>query len=288
MEAKNSLFRKYFLDQSDFSQNPEPVITLCYRETPEIDCERLQYQLSDFLAKNSTPHPVDALEESHWQKKPALLLSLAYNEHQIDIIGLKAPLSASVLQKCVQATGWNESFKEEFNRAQAYINFAYSGSSTDAIEKYIALYQAASLLPQENLIGVINEPAFNCHPGEAILDIVDEKMLDVARQTPPLIYWSGFLRAILDNNQWLLTRGNHLFGLPDFALSFTPHTDPILVHEVFQDMFFYMYFENKAILPGDDISLDEELNFRILEPTEKQQPLKGLGELFILEPWNAK
>jgi hypothetical protein len=287
MEAKNSLFRKYFLEQSNFSQSPEPVITLCYRKTPEIDCNALKRQLSDFLTEQSIPLPVETLEESHWQKKPALLLSLGYQEHRVDMIGLKAPLSAAALQKCVQATGWNETFKEEFNQTQSYINLAYSGSSTDAIEKYITLYQIAALLPQENLIGVINEPAFNCHPAEAILDIVDEKMLDIARQTPPLIYWSGFLRAVLDNNQWLLTRGNHLFGLPDFALAFTPHTDPILAHQIFQDIFFYMYFENKDILPGDDISLDEELNFRILEPTEEQQPLKGCGELFILEPWRT-
>ncbi|MCS6904258.1 MAG: hypothetical protein RML72_01595 [Bacteroidia bacterium] len=284
--STTSLFRKYLLEQSDFSSSQEPVITLCYQTIPFWESDYLQSNWLELFSLPAAANSLQINEESNWKKHSTLLISLAWQEHRVDIIGLKAPLPDHTFQQCVQATGWNESFKQALSQTLCYINLAYSGYSKDPIQKYLFLYQIASTFPREHLIGIINEPAFHCHPPEAIEDIIDEKMLDIVHHTPPLIYWCGFLRAILAKQQWLLTRGHHLFGIPDFALAFYPGVDPILVHHIFQDIFLYMYFENKDIQPGDDIALSQELTFRVVAPNFEQEPLKGAGQLFIFEPWN--
>lgn len=223
--------------------------------------------------------------EQDWRSSESLLAELSFDNHLIEIAGFPSPLPAQAAERTILASNWAADVKELMNSHLLHVVLQYGGHHPDPIEQYIALYKVAALFDEEDLLGVANEPAWTAHPREMIQNILDPELLKVCRQSPPLIYWTGFVKAMLgEEERWTFTRGNHLFNVPDFAWLLEYGADPLHAHDVFHELFHYCYYENSDVQPGDAIQVDNDVYYAFYEADGPYETLKGEGRLLIVTP----
>lgn len=260
------LFNKFFLGKRSFADSPEPVITLLYERTFTPD-------LFDRLGRLDEIEPLSAAPrlriEQDWETGSVLLAETHFDSHVVQIAGMPAPLPQNVYEKTVYPTGWAPEFKELLQSAGANIILQYAGTATDPIEKYLALYKVAFCLDNERLLGVVNEPAGTAHPRGVIAHILDFELLSVARQSPPLPFWTGFQKVEWNDEIYFLTKGFRFFDLPDLIAHSGTDGDPGELQSLFYEIFHYMYFENKEVIAGDALNVNDNLYYLFGEPEEE-------------------
>lgn len=278
-----SLFQKFFLNQSQPVESELPILSLLYSRLPTG---------SDFLERlhtlaNEGPEPFEPelSIESHWRdgQKP-LLAEVAWGQHKVEVAGLFAPLPSIATERCIWPSYWRPDIKELMASHQHNIILRYAGTHPDPIERHVALYLLANIFPTESLVGVANEPAWTCHPAVVIPNIMNPEMLQVVRESPPLLYWTGFMALEAEGYLWYISRGHHLFGLPDFAFLAHDPGDALEVQNLFHEMFTYLYFNKKQVGPGDIVGIDEDHAYEVVEIEDDLQILRGVGTTYILHP----
>jgi hypothetical protein len=110
-------------------------------------------------------------------------------------------------------------------------------------------------------------------------------MIPVVRDSPPLLYWTGYLQMDLLDFRWAFSRGNYLFGVPDFVfLLDDTEMDGLAIQNLFHEVFTYTYFEQKPLRPGDILTIENGHSFEMVELEDELAELRGQGETFILHP----
>lgn len=284
------LFKKFFLEKPSFTASQTPVIALLFNRRPNINLQEAIGTISSFEPTRNRPK---VIIEKDWSNDMMLLAEVNFDEHVVEIAGLQSPLPTSVMEQTIYCAPWTADLKELLQSHLMNVILCYNGSHEDPIEQYIALYKVAALFASDELIGVVNEPAWTCHPATGIYQILESKMLSISRQSPPLIFWSGFVRGQLmtENREefWAMSKGFHLFGVPDLLYQYDGSTDLWQISELFQELFHYFYFENADIQNGDAIQVGDNQYYlftdleSILDDQPEYESLKGIGETFIFE-----
>jgi hypothetical protein len=195
------------------------------------------------------------------------------------------------IRDSIHTAPWDASFKELLSSHLNTLILSYQGTHPDPIEQYLALCKTAACLHTPELLGVVNEPAWTCFPGDFPVQLMQPQWLSQARISPPLALWTGFVRILIHDEEWMVTRGNHFFGLPDFAMrryGDESAQDPAFVHDLFHEFFHYFYYEKKQAEHGDGINIDDRNFYVFLQPEDTARHLKGMGELFVVEAMNPE
>jgi hypothetical protein len=279
-----SVFQKIFLSNPDFSASEKLVLALLYDRLPRLDLPTLFAQLDRWEPLDEQPR---LSIEQDLDTGSMLFATLVFGAHTIHIGGLPSPLPQKSVERCIVQSAWNPDWKELAQSHLANILLVYDGTHTDPIEQYLALYKVAGLLVTDGLLAVVNEPAWTSHPAAVLEQILDARFFPVVRQNPPLVYWTGYIQAILGEERWFLTRGNHLFGMPDFAWPVEEFTDPMEVLNRFHEVFYYFYFEQEDLQAGDVLNIDEENFYTFLALGEPHQALNGMGTTYVLQKLHA-
>ena len=276
------LFKKFFLEKPTFSASETPVISLLYSRRPSFSLTERIGIISEIEPTRNKPK---VIIEQDWKENNFLLAEVNYDEHVIEVAGFPSPLPTEVMERTIYASAWSPDLKELLQSHLLNIVLSYAGSHPDPIEQYMALYKVAGIMLDESLLGVINEPSWTCHPAGVIEQILDRQFLSICRQSPPLIYWTGFVRGQLGDEYWALSKGNHLFGVPDFAYSLDYGTNAFEVNQIMHSIFDYIYFEKVSFEAGDAIRLDEDTFFLFEEPDEAHANVFATpGNVFIIRP----
>ncbi len=280
-----SLLQKFFLHQPQFAESNVPVLQVSFEQLPTLPIQ----DVIDFTYLQSAyPGYFNVYIERDRPPHKEYLATLSFGEHAVEIAGLSMPLPKQVFDRCLITAHWDAAFKCAALQQNAHIVVQYSGASKDPIEQYLAVYHVVSQLNKAGAIAVFNEPAWTCHPASFSQDLIREDLREVCRSSPPLLFWTGFL--VLDAAQgddaslWFLSRGLHLFGLPDLALHSTFVADAQTAQEVFFDIFHYLYFENKDVQPGDYVQIDQRGIFAFEEGTELREIFGGMASILIVRP----
>jgi len=273
-----NLFQKFFLQQPDFAARELPALSLLYDRGRHVVARLLEYRLRGMDAIDPLRTTPRLEVEADWTTGSLFLAALSFDDHRIEIAGFSAPMPAASVERCILASNWSADFKELLQSHLLYIVLCYEGESTDPLEQHIALYKAARLFEDENLLGAANEPAWTCHPPGLIGQITDPAMLPVCRQSPPLVYWTGFIKGLLGEEYWALTKGYHLFGVPDLATVVLNQEDLQRWHEVFQEIFHYLYFEKADVQAGDALQIEDDTYLLFEALPESHEALLGMGE----------
>ncbi len=220
---------------------------------------------------------------------------IEFEDHKILLLGNAARFPDHVMESCIHTAHWQNSFKEEILSTQATLNLVYAGKSQNPIENYIALYKIAACFYNDKLLGIINEPAWTYHPAGLLPKMIFNNMVNLCRNSPPFLFWTGFIKTSLDvsspfSNQksnCFFSKGHHVFGIPDFAF-YSDHTDPMKVKKLFNDIIEYAWFEKKDLQSGDYIGFEENEVYELVEPEESIEFLESPTKTLVLRYMNAE
>jgi len=148
---------------------------------------------------------------------------IQFDNHEIHIAGLGQPLSPEVVDRTILASQWQPQIKAAMRQHQSHLSLVYAGQSHDPIEKMIALYKVARAFRNENSLGIVNENAWTAHP---VADTLSPEQITSYRENLPFALWMGYIKIFTDPEHfWWVTKGHHLFDVPDLAYFVHPGED---------------------------------------------------------------
>ncbi len=268
---------------SELPQTPDsftPVLHLIYAnpELPTPDQAKLDSRLKDFASLAQSEPTLN------WQIQSAekCLGELHFGDHHIQIAGLSAPLPPEVIDRTINISLWQAQIKAGMRQHQSHLSLVYSGENPDPLERMIALYQAAHAFKNENLLGIINEPAWTAHP---TADFLSADKIDQYRQEIPFILWFGYVRIFVDKQDyWLVTKGHHIFDVPDLAYFIESPEEEQTIIEHFINLFYYLYEQDVVVTAGDTLEIGKTGQIlQFSEVTEFAETLLGPAGTLVIE-----
>jgi hypothetical protein len=265
-------------------QNPtqvlQPVLHLIFSQ-PQVDFPGEEIILSR-LQEMVNPSEKSAIQIT-WTSQNAqnLLGKIQWGQHHVQISSLPNPLPSAIMDRTIHTSPWQPQVKMALRQHQSHLSLVYLGQHHDPVEKMIALYQVASSLASENLLGVVNEPAWTAHPAA---DFLTPDAIAHYRQEIPFSLWIGYVRFFIDEAQyWLVTRGHHIFDVPDLAFFFQGGENEDEILQQFMNIFFYIYEQDADVVPGDTFAISgSDAQMQFSEVTEYPELLLGpIGTLVI-------
>ena len=202
--------------------------------------------------------------------------------HLIRIAGLSNPLPQEVVDCTIHPSPWGAQIKAAMRSHQSQLSLVYAGGHHDPVEKMVALYTAAHALASEDLLGILNENAWTAHPPG---DYLNPKMIRGYRNDIPFNLWVGYIKFYLnDKDYWLVTKGHHIFDVPDFAyfIDGVENENEIINH--FLNIFYYIYEQDVFVTAGDTLEISESENFlKFSEVPEGADFLMGPSGTLVIE-----
>jgi hypothetical protein len=165
---------------------------------------------------------------------------------------------------------------------QSHLSLVYRGSAYDPVEKMIALYQTARAFAGEDLLGIVNENAWTAHPPA---DTLSPESIRSYRQDIPLNLWVGTVKFYVDqDNYWLVTKGHHIFDVPDLAYFIHDDEEETQIIKHFINIFYYLYEQDVFVTAGDTLEIAQQGQFlKFAEVPEGADFLMGPSGTLIIE-----
>jgi hypothetical protein len=174
-------------------------------------------------------------------------------QHTIFIVGMAVPMLSDVIDRTVMVSPWGAQIKAAMRQHRANISLIYARGHTDPVEQMIALYSLASAFATEDLLGIVNTQAWTAHP---TADFLSPTKLVQFRREIPFNLWIGYVRFYTDDQSfWLVTKGHHIFDIPDLAYFVEPGQDPESVITLFINLFHYLYEQDADVTAGDTLEI---------------------------------
>lgn len=213
--------------------------------------------------------------------------SARLGEHHLFIVGMAMPLPLETTDQTVMVSPWGAQTKAAMRQHRSQIGLVYLGRHPDPIEQMVALYSLASAFANEDLLGIVNFNAWTAHPPA---DFLSQDRISRFRQEIPFNLWFGYVRFYTDHQSyWLVTKGHHIFDVPDLAYFVQPGEDEEAVIDLLINVFYYLYEEDVVAAAGDTLELSgTRQKLRFTEVTELTDDLMGpSGTLVIAKDNNG-
>jgi hypothetical protein len=208
-----------------------------------------------------------------------------FGHHSFHIAGLAMPLPPDVTDRTIMISPWQAQIKAAMRQHSAHLSLVYASGDPDPIEQMVALYSLAHAFENEDLLGIVNEPAWTAHPPA---DFLSEKRIVSYRHEIPFNLWIGYVRFYTDSDSyWLTTKGHHLFDIPDLAYHIQPGGNPDVIIHLFINVFYYLYEQDVEVTAGDTLEITssgQQLQFS--EVTELPDLLMGPSGTLVITQAN--
>lgn len=222
--------------------------------------------------------------ELNWVQQDAhqCLGRASFGGHELHVAGLSVPLPREVIDRTVMVSPWQAQIKAAMRHHLAHISLVYDQGSPNPIEQMVALYSLACAFENEDLLGIVNSNAWTAHP---VADFLKPEVIHGYRHEIPFNLWFGYVRFFTDApSYWLVTKGHHIFDVPDLAFRVQPGQDPEEVITLFINVFYYLYEQDVDVTAGDTLEISgsgQQLVFS--EVTELAEVLMGPSGTLVLE-----
>jgi hypothetical protein len=216
------------------------------------------------------------------QDGSAFIGEIKSGRHSLHIAGVPLPLPQEVIDHTVMVSPWQAQTKAAMRQHRGQIGLVSAGSDPDPIEQMLALYAAAGAFENEDLLGIININAWTAHPPA---DFLHPQHIAQYRQEIPFDLWFGHVRFYTDDyHYWLVTKGHHIFDVPDLAAFVGPGDDPTAVNNLFINVFYYLYEQDVFVTAGDTLQISSSgQQLRFTEVTELTEVLMGPSGTLVIE-----
>jgi hypothetical protein len=202
-------------------------------------------------------------------------------QHTLFIVGMAAPLHADVIDRTVMVSPWGAQIKAAMRQHRAHVSLVYAKGHADPVEQMIVLYSLASAFETENLLGVVNPQAWTAHP---TADFLSPASLIQFRREIPFNLWVGYVRFYTDDQSfWLVTKGHHIFDVPDLAYFVEPGQNPESIITMFINVFYYLFENDVFVTAGDSLEIHGSgLKLQFSEVTELIDDLMGPSGTLVI------
>lgn len=259
-------------------QENKPALMLVFNTLPILEGNKIRSIISDIEKLNKN---IEITLDEKLNNGETLLSVIEFDDHRIRLLGLNAPLPETVIEHTVDCSYWKSEDKQSIKNHSAHIICYYDGNNEDPVERYIALYKVAYSFKNTGLLGVINEDAWTCQPAYILDEMVSREMIEESRMIPPLMLWTNFIKIPLHNGTWMVTKGNHLFGIKDFAYK-GDMDEAKEISQIFNNIFYYIYENNALIDVGHTLQIEEEVYLKFDKVYEEKGLLEGpIGTLVV-------
>lgn len=233
------------------------------------------------LPPSMTTHP-DTVSLT-WAKQDghSCLGNAAFGGHELHIAGLGIPLPRELVDQTVMISPWQGQIKAAMRQHQTHISLVYGQGNLNPVEQMVALYSLACAFAHEDLLGIVNANAWTAHP---TADFLNPLIVSGFRDEIPFNLWFGYVRFFTDEQSyWLVTKGHHIFDVPDLAYQVQPGEDPNAVIRLFINVFHYLYEQDVVVTAGDTLEISgsgQQLVFS--EVTELEDVLIGPSGTLVI------
>ncbi len=260
-----------------------PFLTLLMKGLPSLDAVAEEVLCDDIkkLEVENTPYVKIKTELNEAGK---LMADISFNDHTVHVLGSATQIPKET-QRVIDIAPVTHEEKQRALTHDAQVSLTYAGQSADPVEQYIALYKVAHAFLTYTIVGVLNEPAWLFHGPEAIQDIVRLENIKTSRGAWPVIsYWISFLPLRTDHGLWFFTKGNHIFGMQDFAIkvSSLEQNDTDKAFDLFVNFFHYVRRTRTSIAPGTTLDWGEG-RYALQEVAEEKEWLQGPKGTIVFE-----
>ena len=263
-----------------------PAIHLVYA-TPTLPTPD-ETEFLDKLAKDSPEILPDSLRLNWAIKTPDQSQGeVSFGDHRVLFAGQPIPLPTSIVDHTIHVSPWQPQIKAAMRQHHSHLSLVYAGSHPDPVEQMIALYQIAYRFQNEDLLGIVNEQAWTAHPPA---DFLTPERIVTYRQEIPFILWVGYVKFYLDlTRYWLVTKGHHLFDVPDLAAMVESPDQESEIIERLIAIFYYLYDNDVIAVAGDTLELQSSgQELRFAEVPEELDLLMGPSGTLVVEPSEAE
>lgn len=268
--------------ESSLAENspaPDPVFTLVFNQLPKFDigliaegiraCEPL---------KQDVTYQLDAESDAGFSAQ------VMFDDHQVHLVGLNAPLPPGVIDQSVKCSKFHPKLTQEMLAPRAHIICYYTGGSADPVEQLMALEKVALAYLPMGVLGLLDSGAWNCRP-RVLMEKFDVKHLRACLQGEPHMVSLGFVKFIKDDGVWFCSKGQHRFGLPDFAWLATLN-EAQAVYDAFGKLFLQLRADGGRPQPGDTAVIGGNIYVRFREVYEYGDWLNGPAGTLVIERTN--
>ena len=230
----------------------------------------------------STAEPREGVSFQWTLQTPQRCLgSVSFDGHRCQVAGMALPLPHELIDRTVMISPWPGQVKAAMRHHRAHLSLAYEGGSHNPIEQMIALYTLASAFQTEDLLGIINPNAWTAHPPA---DFLSADQIERYRHEIPFPLWVGYVRFYVNEDAfWLVTKGHHIFDVPDLAYFVEKGEDPQAIIQLFINVFHYLYAEDVFVTAGDTLEVSgsgQVLHF--VEVSELEDALMGPAGTLVI------
>ncbi len=268
-------------DQSQMTNQLLPTIHLIYGAPsfPTPDEEDIIVAIQPVLDSSN-----DQGIQVSWtiQQAEQCLGEIQFGLHRIQIAGLTNPLPQEIADCTIHTSPWQPQIKAAMRQHQSHLSLVYRGSAYDPVEKMITLYQTARAFAGEDLLGIVNENAWTAHPPA---DYLSPDAIRSYRQDIPLNLWAGTVKFFVEKeNYWLVTKGHHIFDVPDLAYFVRDNEDEVEIINHFVNIFYYLYEQDVFVTAGDTLEITQQGQYlKFAEVPEGADFLMGPSGTLVIE-----
>ena len=268
-------------DQTPFIQNFLPFIQLVYSTSPpEIPGV---IQLSTRLAEVD---PSWTLEET--LNDPEIHLpqiftgQYCFDGHLILAASNPNPIPSPIIDQTVLVSHWQPKIKAALRHHQSHLTLTYLHGSSNPITRMTALYGLAHAMDHEKMLGMVNPPAWTAHPKA---DFLTSEIIQSFNENIPFMLWIGYVKFFIDKESyWLVTKGHHLFDVPDLACRMEPDDDSQAMIDTFINLFYFIYEGDIDVTAGDSTEIQGSgQTYKFLEVTAFADQLMGPSGTLVIE-----
>ena len=273
-------------EQFQFPRNTLPNIHLVFG-TPNLPDAQPELMVKDIQALGETRNSENISASWDYRDDQKCLGQVQIDQHIIQVAGLSNPLPQEVVDCTIHPSPWPPQIKAAMRQHKAHLSLVYAGEHHDPTEKMIALYKTAHALTNEDLLGILNENAWTAHPPA---DFLSPVKIQSYRREFPFKLWVGYVKFFVDKESyWLVTKGHHIFDVPDFANLIKPGDNPEEIINQFINIFYYIYEKDAFVTAGDTLEIskrDQILKFK--EVPEGADFLMGPAGTLVIEEITAE
>jgi len=257
---------------------PRPALTVLLKSLPRIDQQAVSRTLEAFEPLRLSP-TFDMLEPDLAHEGQIEYGHIEFDSHRIKLAGFNTPVPDSVTFTTIDVTPLPASDRDAMKAHGAHMLLWSESGGKETLDRYLALYKLAVALAGDELCGVAVEAACTALPAAVIPELLSPDMLESMRETVPPLMFTGTVRLrSRDETEWLVTKGYHVFGVPDLVMRLEADEPVREVGELFHTILNYAVRTGKRLAAGHTMQQDEEVFLRLSEftpPSNEDEFLLG-------------
>ncbi|MBN2712123.1 MAG: hypothetical protein JXR97_06760 [Planctomycetes bacterium] len=206
----------------------------------------------------------------------------SFGRHRLRWIGIDTALPADMYEGTMRISHLEDDLKDRFRTHGAHVILEYTGSASDPIERYIAMYKVADCF-QDGFCGLLNSPC-NLFNGATTPALMRDYLLNLRKGLPLLMLVNVVTLFKEDGSTWYVSSGNHAFGVPEFAYLGASGQFEAVVN-LFHDLLWNTYKSGRKLTCGDRLSA-YGTGFTLNKLYEYEDYIKGNSPhpVYVLQP----